>query len=360
VIRESSGDLAGSAASVPRSSVEEPAENVALVEKSVGSKEGEASPVWSESYYRGLVERSHDMILTMDLGGIVTAANRGAERVLGFNPEELVGTNIMNYLAPGELEKARALFARSETSTDVLKEEFEHIAKDGHSVFVDVSARAIWVDGRVVGLEGIARDVTDRHALQEALAYQALHDQLTGLPNRTLFADRLSQALAGAKRHPSGVAVLLLDLDNFKQINDSLGHDVGDEVLNAVARRLSSELRASESAARLGGDEFAFIIEDVTTETELAAVASRILSAVSEPLALDDRFTPLTSSLGIALAEPGDDPTKLLRKADIAMYQAKAEGRGSFAFFDPEDSGPACNVSASSERHSRTHAKPAS
>jgi diguanylate cyclase (GGDEF)-like protein/PAS domain S-box-containing protein len=345
---------------VPRSSVGEPAANVAPVEKSVGSKETETSPVWSESYYHELVERSDDMILTMDTGGTITAANRGAERVLGFSPEELVGTNIMDHLAPGALERAGAMFARTAKGTDVMKGEFEHVAKDGRSVFVDVSGRAIWVDGRVVGVEGIARDVTDRHTLQEALAYQALHDPLTGMPNRTLFADRLIQALAGARRRSSGVAVLLLDLDWFKLINDTLGHDVGDEVLNTVAQALSRELRASESAARLGGDEFAFIIEDVTTETELAAVASRILSAVTEPLALDDHFTHVTGSLGIALAEPGDDPTSLLRNADIAMYQAKAKRRGSFAFFDPERSGPACNVSASSQQHPQTHAKPAS
>ncbi len=333
-----------------RSPIGEPAEHVAPVENSVGSKESGASPVASESYYRGLVERSDDMILTLDPGGIVKVANRGAERVLGFSPEELVGTNIMDYLAPGELERARALFARSETTTDVLKEEFEHIAKDGHSVFVDVSARSIWEDGRVVGVEGIARDVTDRHALEETLAYQALHDPLTGLPNRTLFADRLKHALGRAKRHSSGVAVLLLDLDNFKQINDSFGHDVGDEVLDTVARQLCRALRASESAARLGGDEFAFIVEDVTTGTELAAIAHRILSAVTDSLASDDRFTHVTGSLGIALAEPGDDPTSLLRNADVAMYQAKAEHRGSFAFCDTEDPGHRSQHAARSDR----------
>ena len=313
---------------------------MALVEQSGGSTEGDVSPAWSESYYRGLVERSNDMILTMDLGGLVTVANRGTERLLGYSPEELVGTNITDYLAPCELERAHALFARSATSTDVLKEEFEHVAKDGRSVFVDVSARAIWVDGQVVGLEGIARDVTDRHTLQEELAYQALHDPLTGLPNRTLFADRLSQALAGAKRRSSGAAVMLLDLDGFKLINDSFGHDVGDEVLVTVALALSRELRANESVARLGGDEFAFITEDVTTKPELAAVARRILLAVTEPLTLDDRFTHVTGSLGIALAEPDDDPTSLLRQADIAMYQAKAARRGSFAFFDPNTQRP--------------------
>jgi diguanylate cyclase (GGDEF)-like protein len=199
---------------------------------------------------------------------------------------------------------------------------------------VEASARPVEVDGQLVGVEGIARDVTERHALQETLVHQALHDPLTGLPNRTLFVDRLGQALARAKRHSSRVAVLLLDLDNFKLINDSLGHVVGDELLVAVARRLSRGLRASESATRLGGDEFAFTVEDVNTETELAAVAIRILSALAEPLAVDDRVAHVTASLGIALAEPGDDTISLLRNADIAMYQAKTEHGGGFDFFD--------------------------
>ena len=256
VIRESLRGLAGSAASGPRSSVGEPAGNVAPFEKSVGSKESEASPVWSESYYRGLVERSDDLILTVDLEGIVTSANHGAERMLGFSPEEFVGTNLNDTLVPGQHEQAGALFARIAAGSDITNEEFEHVAKDGRSVFIDVSARPIRVDGRIVGLEGIGRDVTDRHTLQEALVYQALHDPLTGMPNRTLFADRLIQALAGARRRSSGVALLLLDLDGFKLINDSLGHDVGDEVLNTVARALSRALRvwavtSSPSSSRM-------------------------------------------------------------------------------------------------------------
>lgn len=131
--------------------------------------------------------------------------------------------------------------------------------------------------------------------------------------------------------------MLLLDLDGFKLINDSFGHRTGDEILATIARELGSKLRASETAARMGGDEFAFIVEDVTSDTDLAAVASRILAAVTQLFTVDDRLTYVTGSLGIALAEPGDDPTSLLRDADIAMYQAKAERPGSFAFFNRQD-----------------------
>ena len=163
-------------------------------------KENEAAPVLGVDRYRRLVERSHDMILTLDLGGTVTTANPGAERVLGFSPEEIVGTNIMEYIAPGDLERAGALFARIAAGADFVNDEFEHVAKDGRRVFVDVLAYPIVVDGRLVGVEGIGRDVTERHELQEALTHQAFHDSLTGLPNRALFFDRVEQALARAER----------------------------------------------------------------------------------------------------------------------------------------------------------------
>jgi diguanylate cyclase (GGDEF)-like protein/PAS domain S-box-containing protein len=337
-MRVTSGNVARRAASVPRSRSrspdEEPTENVALGEKSVGSKEDEASPVSSEDLLKRLFECANDMIFFLDLDGIVTLVNPATERLMGFGSGEMVGTNFMGFVAPADRERAGALLARLAAGGDVTSEELGVVAKDGHRVFVEASARPVEVDGQLVGVEGIARDVTERHARQETLVHQALHDPLTGLPNRTLFVDRLAQALARAERRSSRVAVLLLDLNNFKLINDSLGHGVGDEVLVAVARRLGRELRASESAMRLGGDEFAFAVEDVETETELAAVASRILSALAEPLAVDDRVAQVTASLGIALAEPGDDPVSLLRNADIALYQAKAEHRGGFDFFD--------------------------
>jgi diguanylate cyclase (GGDEF)-like protein/PAS domain S-box-containing protein len=291
-------------------------------------RQAEAAVMASERRYRGLIERSDDIILTVDLGGIVTSANPGASRILGYAPDELVGMNVTEFIAPADHERMGAMIGQLLAGENAAIMEFEHVAKDGRSVFVDVSTSAIWVDGQIVGMEGIGRDVSERHGLQDRLVHQALHDPLTGLANRTLFFDRLAQALARAERHSSRVAVLLLDLDNFKQINDSLGHQVGDEVLVTVAGRLGRELRASETVARLGGDEFAFIVEDFTTDTELAVVARRILSALGEPLAIDDHTAHVTASIGIALAEPGENPVSLLRNADIAMYrQSPAGGR---------------------------------
>jgi diguanylate cyclase (GGDEF)-like protein/PAS domain S-box-containing protein len=303
------------------------------VEGSDSAQQNEAASLSGEDRYRRLVERSNDMILTLDPEGIVTTANLAAERILGFSPEEIVGTSIMLYTAPGELERAGALFARIAAGADFVNEEFEHVAKGGHRVFLDVMAYPIVEGGQLVGVEGIARDVSERHALQEALAHQALHDALTGLPNRTLFSERLGEALAGAGGRRSKVAVMLLDLDGFKLINDTLGHGVGDEALVAVARRLSGALRAGDTVARLGGDEFAFILESAEAEPGFAAYANRILAALAAPPILDDHATPSRASLGIAIARPGDDATAVLRNADIAMYQAKRESQGGYHFY---------------------------
>ncbi len=164
--------------------------------------------------------------------------------------------------------------------------------------------------------------------------HQAFHDPLTGLPNRALFHDRLGQALTRAERAGSQVAVMLLDLDNFKLVNDSLGHEIGDDVLIAIGSRLSEVIRAGDTVVRLGGDEFAVVVEPFRDEHELVAVAQRILSVFAKPVVVGSRLQPVTASLGIALGKRGDTPEVLLRSADTAMYRAKETRRGSFELFD--------------------------
>lgn len=301
-----------------------------------GTDGNQGALVGGADRYRRLVENSNDLIMTFDLGGMVTAANPAVEQMLGFSPAEMVGTNAIEYVAPGERGRAGTVFARIAASAGHVREEIEHVARDGRRVFLEVAVFPIKQDGQIIGMEGIARDVTERRAFQDALAYQSLHDPLTGLPNRTLLDDRLSHALALAERHSSTVALMLLDLDNFKSVNDSFGHGVGDDVLVAVATRLAQELRDSDCVMRLGGDEFVVIVEDAKAETELAALATRTLAALAEPLPVDDRVGQITASLGIALSQPGDDPASLLRHADIAMYQAKADHPGGFNFYHPK------------------------
>jgi diguanylate cyclase (GGDEF)-like protein/PAS domain S-box-containing protein len=285
--------------------------------------------------YARLVERSRDMILTMDMSGKVQSANPASQRLLGVSPAEIIGMNIIDFVVPSDHERA-GIFVKIAAGAQFVQGDIEHVAKDGRRVFLDVMAYPIMRDGKVVGIEGIARDVTDRHNLTEALAHQAGHDALTGLPNRTLFFDWVAQVLARSGRRPSTVAVMLLDVDRFKMINDTFGHTVGDKLLRAIARRLSRVVRKSEGLARLGGDEFAIVFEgaDANSEPELAAAADRILAALAKPLTVGDLVVCPTASIGIAVAGSGDDPAALMRNADIAMYQAKEDGRGTFRFFD--------------------------
>jgi len=177
----------------------------------------------------------------------------------------------------------------------------------------------------------------DREALEEQLKYQALHDPLTGIPNRVLFVDRVEQALARKDRHDELLAVIFLDLDGFKSINDNLGHVAGDELLVSVAARIQRCLRGTDTAARLGGDEFAVLIEDLPDTDAAVAVVERILKALGEPLTLRGNRVPVRASVGVAASlSRREKAGELLRNADVAMYQAKSRGKGSYQVFEPD------------------------
>ncbi|HEX2063279.1 MAG TPA: EAL domain-containing protein, partial [Acidimicrobiales bacterium] len=178
--------------------------------------------------------------------------------------------------------------------------------------------------------------VTERWRAQQALAHQAMHDSLTGLANRALFLDRVSHSLDRLVRQPGNAAVLFLDLDRFKDINDSLGHDAGDQVLVAVARRLENVLRRSDTVARFGGDEFTIFCEDLEAESHAVTLAERVDEALSVPLEVEGRDISITTSIGIAYARGKVNGEDLLRDADMAMYRAKQEGRARYALFDPD------------------------
>jgi diguanylate cyclase (GGDEF)-like protein len=188
-----------------------------------------------------------------------------------------------------------------------------------------------WVRGVVLN----SRDVTERIKLEEQLTHQAFHDSLTGLANRALFRDRLDHALARAARSHHEVAVLLVDLDGFKQVNDSLGHDAGDELLRVVARRFEEVVRVSDTVARFGGDEFALLLEDVAEE-EAVALARRVLEHLSAPIAIAERDVALGASIGIILSSGAASSEELVRDADVAMYAAKDAGRGRYEVFREE------------------------
>jgi diguanylate cyclase (GGDEF)-like protein/PAS domain S-box-containing protein len=190
--------------------------------------------------------------------------------------------------------------------------------------------------GRATRIVGSQTDVTDRREAEQQLQHDALHDALTGLPNRVLFLDRLDQAIRRAQRREpeSCAAVLFADLDRFKLVNDSLGHHVGDRLLIAVARRLESALRPGDTVARLGGDEFTILLDDVCDAREATVIAERVQQTLEEPFHLDGRELVVAASIGIALADPDAAPADVMRDADVAMYRAKADGKGRHAVFD--------------------------
>ncbi|HET6548599.1 MAG TPA: EAL domain-containing protein [Solirubrobacter sp.] len=218
--------------------------------------------------------------------------------------------------------------------------EFEHRVqhRDGHYCWLLARATAVRDPAtlKATRVVGSVTDVTDRREAERRLQHDALHDALTGLPNRVLFLDRLDQSIRRAQRHhpESCAAVLFLDLDRFKVINDSLGHACGDQLLRAVARRLASALRPNDTVARLSGDEFTLLLDDVCDPHEATVIAERVLHSLQAPFLLDGRELFIGASIGIALATAKSKPEQVMRDADVAMYRAKADGKGRHAVFD--------------------------
>jgi diguanylate cyclase (GGDEF)-like protein/PAS domain S-box-containing protein len=200
--------------------------------------------------------------------------------------------------------------------------------KDGSTIWVEQRLSLVRdEDGRIISVEGIARDVSERKAAEERLERQALHDELTALPNRRLLRDRISQALARAERDGCLVAVVFLDLDRFKLINDSWGHAEGDKVLTSIAERLRNVARGSDTVARFGGDEFVVVLEGIVSSDDVAAYLDRLTTEVQRPIVLHTNEVIVNASLGVAFGGTGDTPEALLRDSDAAMYKAKAQGR---------------------------------
>lgn len=286
----------------------------------------------AENRYSRLVDGARDGIYTADLAGRFTSVNSGAEQITGFGRDELLAMSFLDLVAPGERVHAQELLARVMSGADEVAE-LGLVTKGGRQVFVEVSGHLVDANGEQ-HLEGIARETTLRHQLEERLRHEAIHDTLTGLPNRTLLVDRIGQALARRERTQRAVAVMLLDVDQFKQINDSQGHAAGDELLVELAGRFRGVLREGETVARLGGDEFALVADGLRTHAVMVALAERVLSVFAEPFTVDGTVRELTASLGIAVASDGETPETLLRDADTAMYRVKTAGKGGLAFFD--------------------------
>jgi diguanylate cyclase (GGDEF)-like protein/PAS domain S-box-containing protein len=287
--------------------------------------------------FRSLVHNASDLITVVDADGAIQYQTPSAERLVGVGADDLIGSRYLELVEASDEPHVRALLtdlAGSPGATATAEYRLCH--KDGSARFVESIVSSLIEDPTVRGLVLNTRDVTDRKVLEEELAHQAFHDSLTGLSNRAVFRDRVDHALTRSARQDSSLTVLLLDLDGFKMINDSLGHDVGDDLLVAVGARLQACGRASDTVARLGGDEFAILLEDEGDEGRAAAAADRVLDELAAPFEVRGREVFVRASIGIAISDGADSNTdELIRNADTAMYAAKAGGKGRCEIFQP-------------------------
>lgn len=253
--------------------------------------------------------------------------------MIGYPPDALLGKHWTEFVDPETLDDVEELVFQNYHKTPG-RFETVFIARDGRQVPVLVSTRPLF-DGEIyTGALAVLTDITQQKQSEENLRYLATHDRLTDLPNRYLFHDRLKHALARAERNGEIVIVMLLDLDNFKTINDTMGHDKGDLVLQTVAERLKKSMRQSDTVARMGGDEFTVVLENTTKPGESTTVALKIQEFLSQPFQLDSQELNITASIGISIyPDDGDGVETLLKNADIAMYQAK-EQRDSYRYFN--------------------------
>jgi diguanylate cyclase (GGDEF)-like protein/PAS domain S-box-containing protein len=289
----------------------------------------------SEARYRLMAENSTDMISRTSNLGIILYASDASRRLLGYEPSELIGHSFYDFIFEVDREEVRylsSLIHESGPTTFAYRVE----KKDGSLVWFETTSRSVRdvVTGEIHEIVGVSRDVTERKRVEEQIEYQAYHDALTGLPNRRLFRDRLTVALAHARRMKHPLAVMFLDLDRFKVVNDTLGHSIGDELLKSIAARLQASLREEDSVARMGGDEFTVLLADLKTIDDAAKIAQKVLDTVAQPLQIEGTELFITTSIGIALfPNDGDTAEALLANADHAMYRAKDAGRNSCQMF---------------------------
>ena len=291
----------------------------------------------SEKRFRSLVQNASDVITILNADGRVRYVSPSVERVLGYSPEEYLGQDVFDYVHSGDVWEARNTFAESLRREGISPPiEYRMRRADGAWRYFEAIANNMTDDPSVGGVVLNAWDVTERKALENELSHQAFYDPLTDLPNRALFMDRLAHALARAQRRRSKVAVMFLDLDNFKFVNDSLGHECGDQLLVAVGERLLECLRPEDTLSRFGGDEFTVLLEGATRLNEATGVAERIAGALRAPFTIDGRDLYVTASIGICVSIDGRErPGDLLRHADLAMYRAKRGGKDNYNVFDP-------------------------
>ncbi|MDQ2870601.1 MAG: EAL domain-containing protein [Acidobacteriota bacterium] len=279
-----------------------------------------------------IMESSHDAVISTTPDGRVASWNAGAIAMYGYTAEEMDGKPISVLEPPDREGEISTILARIEKGDTVVRYETERVRKDGSMVEVAVSVSAIRDElGELTGVASIARDISDRKRAEEQIVFQSVHDPLTGLPNRALLMERLNDSLAKARRTGRLLAVLFLDLDLFKAINDGYGQRAGDVIFQEVALRLAQSVRGDDMVARIGGDEFIVLLPEITRAEDAVVVARKLLEAVAQPFSCGGRRVDLTTSIGVSVyPDDGQDSEALLRSADNAMERAKVKGRNNY------------------------------
>lgn len=315
---------------------------VAVIEDITRQRRAEEAFAESEGRFRQLFENSVDALLIHDEEGRIVDCNVEAYRSLGYTREELLALSMKDIaedVVSGEEREAmsgetpwqRAMSGRP--GKPVGTRENRHRRKDGTTFPVEVALSSMNYGGRRMILSAV-RDITERKAREERLSHQAFHDSLTGLPNRALFMDRLEHALARGERRELGITILFLDLDDFKDVNDSFGHETGDRLLVEIGSRLASCVRSADTVARLAGDEFTLLLEDIAELREAVRVVERIETVFGNPVRIGARELAVTASIGVVVEMgSGRSPRELLNNADTAMYRAKNAGKARYEIY---------------------------
>ena len=293
----------------------------------------------SAAHYRAVLENAAEGIITVGVDGMLQSFNTAAETMFGWTAAEIVGQPVSTLVAD-ELHEHLGTFLSSCATQDASAarrsgSEIVAVHRDGTQFPVMIAISSISVDGGPPTLSAVMRDLSEQKRFEAELAYQGLHDALTGLPNRVTLTDRLNQARARLRRHGGMFAVLFIDLDRFKPVNDLLGHGVGDQLLTQAGQRIQAAVREVDTVARLGGDEFVVLLEDATAVRHVTVVAERILATLRTPFRLGEEEVRVNASIGItSCTAPDEEAETIIANADAAMYRAKQQGRGRFALFD--------------------------
>ena len=292
----------------------------------------------SEARFRSLVAHSSDLIAVLDRSGMIVYQSPAIEGVLGYAVDDVLNTHFDLLVRPSDRARLMQVVESADAGLgDSGMIECSLRSRAGEWLQFEVTHTNLLDDEYVQGIVLNCRDISERKLYEDQLAHQAFHDPVTGLANRALFADRVQHALARATRELSTVGVIFIDLDDFKTINDSLGHASGDAVLQEVAHRLRSAVRPTDTVARFGGDEFAVLVEEVQRSQEAVDVAERVLESLNAPIDMGEKELSVGASIGLCLTSDGlTDADDLLRNADVAMYMAKRERKGSYRVFEPD------------------------